>query len=234
MNFEDWYNEKALDIWRNAEPEQELFPALLPKIKTDSEVLIVGINPSHDLDWINQNLVRNEFKGKTAEEVFSWNKKNIKEKIQDVIRMEDIARKPDVKNRYFNAIDSFTKRCGFSSWEHIDLFLIRKTKQSDAMKLLEKNDTLNYFGERQKELFFEAIEKLKIKTVVVTNARASKIIQNEIFKNKKEIKTSIKHNGKYFFFASMLSGGAMDSYSKERLIREILEYKNAISFENKT
>jgi hypothetical protein len=48
MNFEDWYNEKALDIWRNAEPEQELFPALLPKIKTESEVLIIGINPSHE------------------------------------------------------------------------------------------------------------------------------------------------------------------------------------------
>jgi len=71
LNFEDWYNEKALDIWRNAEPAQELFPALLPKIKTDSEVLIIGINPSHDLDWINQNLARVEFKGKTAEEVFS-------------------------------------------------------------------------------------------------------------------------------------------------------------------
>jgi len=233
LNFEDWYNEKALDIWRNAEPAQELFPALLPKIKTDSEVLIIGINPSHDLDWINQNLARVEFKGKTAEEVFSWNQ-NIKEKIQDVIRMEDIARNPDVKNRYFNAIESFTKRCGFSSWEHLDLFLIRKTKQSDAMKLLEKNDALNDFGERQKELFFEAIEKLEIKTVVVTNARASKIIHNEIFKNKKEIKTSIKHNGKHFFFASMLSGGAMDNYSKERLIREILEYKNAFSFESKT
>jgi hypothetical protein len=234
LKFEDWYNEKALDIWRNAEPEQELFPGLLPKIKTESEVLIIGINPSHDLDWINQNLARDEFKGKTAEEVFSWNKKNIDEKIQDVIRMEDIARNPDVKNRYFNAIDSFTKRCGFSSWEHLDLFLIRKTKQSDAMKLLGKNDALNDFGERQKELFFEAIEKLKIKTVVVTNARASKIIHNEIFKNKKEIKTSVKHNGKHFFFASMLSGGAMDNFSKERLIREILENKNAVSFESKT
>jgi hypothetical protein len=233
LNFEDWYNEKALDIWRNAEPEQELFPALLPKIKTDSEVLIIGINPSHDLDWINQNLARVEFKGKTAEEVFSWNQ-NIKEKIQDVIRMEDIARNPDVKNRYFNAIESFTKRCGFSSWEHLDLFLIRKTKQSDAMKLLEKNDALNDFGERQKELFFEAIEKLEIKTVVVTNARASKIIHNEIFKNKKEIKTSVKHNDKHYFFASMSSGGAMDNFSKERLIREILEHKNAISVKSKT
>ena len=234
MNFEDWYNEKALDIWRNAEPEQELFPALLPKIKTDSEVLIIGINPSHDLDWINQNLARVEFKGKTAAEVFSWDKKNTKEKMQDVIRMEDIARNPDVKNRYFNAIGSFTERCGFSSWEHLDLFLIRKTKQSDAMKLLEKNDVLNDFGERQKELFFEAIEKLEIKTVVVTNALSSKIIHYEIFKNKKEIKTNIKHNGKHFFFTSMLSGGAMDNFSKERLIREILEHKNAISVKSKT
>jgi hypothetical protein len=233
LNFEDWYNEKALDIWRNAEPEQELFPALLPKIKTESEVLIIGINPSHDLDWINQNLARDEFKGKTAEEVFSWDKKNTKEKMQDVIRMEDIARNPDVKNRYFNAIGSFTERCGFSSWEHLDLFLIRKTKQSDAMKLLGKNDALNDFGERQKELFFEAIEKLKIKTVVVTNALASKIIHNEIFKTE-DIKTNIKHKGKHFFFASMLSGGAMDNFSKERLIREILEYKNAVSIKSKT
>lgn len=232
MNFEDWYNEKALEIWRNAEPEQELFPALLPKIKTDSEVLIIGINPSHDLDWINQNLARIEFKGKTAAEVFSWNKKN-KEKIQDVIRMEDLARNPDVKNRYFNAIASFSKSCGFSSWEHLDLFLIRKTKQSDAMKLLEKNDVLNDFGERQKELFFEAIEKLKIKTVVVTNACASKIIHREISQTE-EISTNIKHNGKHYFFASMLSGGAMDNFSKERLIREILEHKNAISVKSKT
>jgi hypothetical protein len=234
LNFEDWYNEKALEIWRNAEPEQELFPALLPKIKTDSEVLIIGINPSHDLDWINQNLARDEFKGKSVEEIFSWDKKKIDEKKQDVIRMEDIARNPDVKNRYFNAIDLFTKRCGFSSWEHLDLFLIRKTKQSDAMKLLGKNGALNDFGERQKELFFEAIEKLEIKTVVVTNALSSKIIHCEIFKNKKEIKTNIKHNGKHFFFASMLSGGAMDNFSKERLIREILEHKNAISVKSKT
>jgi hypothetical protein len=233
LNFEDWYNEKALDIWRNAEPEQELFPALLPKIKTESEVLIIGINPSYDLDWINQNLARVEFKGKTAEEVFSWNKTNIKEKIQDVISMENIARNPDVKNRYFNAIDSFTKRCGFSSWEHLDLFLIRKTKQSDAMKLLGKNGALNDFGERQKELFFEAIEKLEIKTVVVTNALSSKIIHREISKTE-EISTNIKHNGKHYFFASMLSGGAMDNFSKERLIREILEHKNAISVKSKT
>jgi hypothetical protein len=104
------------------------------------------------------------------------------------------------------------------------LFLIRKTKQSDAMKLLGKNDVLNDFGQRQKELFFEALDKLNIKTVVVTNARASTIIHREI-SNSKEISTNIKNNGKHYFFASMLSGGAMDIFSRERLIKEILELK---------
>ena len=32
----------------------------------------------------------------------------------------------------------------------------------------------------------------------------------------------------------MLSGGAMDNFSKELLIREILENKNAISVKSKT
>ena len=80
------------------------------------------------------------------------------------------------------------------------------------------------FGIKQVDLFFEAILKIKSKIVVVPNALASKIIHNRILKND-EIHTSLKFEGKQYFFASMLSGGAMDIFSKERLRQEIVSFK---------
>jgi hypothetical protein len=221
--FNDWYNCKALEIWRNMTPKQELMPLLIPEIQTDAEVLVVGINPSHDLKWINQKLEdRAAFGNYSAEELFAWNEEQLEQRKPFIIKMEKHARELD--NRYFMAVKKFVLSCEFNSWTHLDLFLMRSTNQDEGMKLIFKKKEMTDFGIKQVDLFFEAISKIKSKIVVVPNALASKIIHKRILKND-EIHTSLQFEGKQYFFASMLSGGAMDIFSKERLRQEIVSFK---------
>jgi hypothetical protein len=226
--FNDWYNCEALEIWRNTTPKQELMPLLIPEIQTDAEVLVVGINPSHDLKWINQQLEdRAAFGNYSAEKLFAWNEEQLEQRKPFIIKMEKHARELD--NRYFMAVKKFVSSCEFNSWTHLDLFLLRSTNQDEGMKFIFKKHGMTEFGEKQIELFFAAIEKIKSKIVVVPNALASRTIHHRISSGK-ETHTSLAYNGKQYFFASMLSGGAMDIFSKERLRQEIISFKKSNSW----
>ena len=221
--FNNWYNCEALEIWRNTTPKQELMPLLIPEIQTDAEVLIVGINPSHDLKWIKQQLQdKAAFGNYSAEKLFAWNDEQLEQRKPFIIKMEKHARELD--NRYFMAVKNFVSSCEFNSWTHLDLFLMRSTNQDEGMKFIFNKKEMTDFGIKQVDLFFEAISKIKSKIVVVPNALASKIIHKRILKND-EIHTSLQFEGKQYFFASMLSGGAMDIFSKERLRQEIVSFK---------
>lgn len=223
-NFEDWYNNQAIEIWNEYGSNQELVPLLIPKTETNIDVLYVGMNPSHRKDWIQKKIKKYqaEFNDYTVDTLYIWDQKTIHQKVPFLKLIELKARMEDTQ--YYGALEKFTKECGLSSWTHIDLFLIRETKQNELLKKIEYNEQENYineFGKKQVTLFNDALEKISPKIIVINNATTSVYLSKFLGKSL-DIQTKINYKNTIIFFGGMLSGQrTMDRFSRLRLINEI-------------
>lgn len=137
---------------------------------------------------------------------------------------------------YYWIYKKLFKKWNKSNWNIIDLYVIRWTNQHEIMQ--KKKDDEAFFKKQYNDIFLPLLTSLKPKIIVVTNAKASSLLNNlwywkekKINKNwywilPKEIQYENSEKTKVIF-TSMLSGQrAMDIYTREILkwhIKELLK-----------
>ena len=214
----DWFNEQALAIWKRHSYSNKLVPLFLPSIENNVDLLLVGMNPSHRVNWITKKIKNNPqiFKNETCESLLTWTGDLELNKINMIIALEQIAREED--NQYYKQLNNFSKLCGAKSWTHTDTFLVRNTNQKEMLRDVFDGNKLNQFGIEQVDLFKQMIDKVQPKKIVVLNASASNIF-NQYIANSDTNSTMLKIGSTQVYFAGMLSGQrCMDRYSQLRLI----------------
>ncbi len=224
--FINWYNDRALHIWK-------LYPGIhpyLPKVlgtqfDIDADICYVGMNPSFNTDEIRKMMSRHEFDGFTPESLHQNSLDDIKKRINLLKLLENIAVKE--YSKYFKPIRDFHEELdlGFTKLSFLDLFIVRQTKQDDVQKRLSEKK-FKEFKNIQLELFSSTLERINTKYICILNAGASSHLCEHL--NKGKIATSYEYKGKILFFSGMLSGGAMDRFSRERLklnIRDVINNK---------
>ncbi|GHV60089.1 hypothetical protein AGMMS49587_00450 [Spirochaetia bacterium] len=154
----------------------------------------------------------------------------------DNINYHNIAKS---KASYYKAIEEIVGQTKFKKWSHIDLTLLRETKQKSVESFYKDN----YAIMREQNVFaIKMIKQSKPKLIVASNAFVRKILQNEkVVSNQPEFGLGFEFSsadkvdektGTYIitkplanvpvFFTRMLSGqGQLDIGSRERLIWHI-------------
>jgi len=222
----EWFNEQALAIWKRHSSNNKLVPLLLPHIENNVDLLLVGMNPSHRVNWITKKIKNNPqiFGNETCESLMTWTGDIDESKIKMIIALEQIARDED--NQYYKQLNNFAKSCGAQNWAHTDTFLIRNTNQKQMLHDVFNEKDLNQFGLEQIDLFKQMIDRVKPKKLVVLNASASNIF-NQYIANSKTNLAMLKMGSTEVYFAGMLSGQrCMDRYSQLRLIESLKNTSN--------
>ena len=224
LGIADWYNNSAIEIWREHGHNQPHVPLMIPEINTDIDILFVGMNPSHRVEWIEKQLQANaeRFNNYSAEDLFAWREESLQTRVPYIQLMEQHAREND--NQYFGALTRVVIECGLKTWTHLDLFLVRETNQNTLLQQIEYDESRNYinqFGKKQVELFTQTLNKIKPKCIVVNNATTS-VFLSKLLVDENETKTMISYQDTPVFFGGMLSGArSMDRFARLRLINEI-------------
>jgi hypothetical protein len=236
MSLAQKYNQRAMDIWDTFGAKQSRMPILLPELNENPELLIVGMNPSFNTEWVDSELT-NEMKTRlaggpwTADSLFGWDK-NSHSRMRQVIEFEAFAKKAYVS--YFGPVEKFASAVGCAGkWEHLDLFLMRETSQKAALEMVLAKTRpirkLNDFGRAQLELFTKTLIDIQPKVVVVANAAAAALAKQMLGPGHEvgepaALEFDAMPNTR-FFFSGMLSGQrCMDNFSLERLVYQVRAY----------
>lgn len=235
-------NDKYIELWKEFEEKKGIkeIPSLYPELKNNA-LLFVGINPScpdsklkKRLQKMNSDLTPEEFK--------ALNSSSIEDKKEVIKNERNIAKGRygdiDEPYQYFKPFKEISKEMGLE-WEHIDVFrTIAKTQSElkDILDISSNGKNICDFGLKQVDIFKELLETLEPKIIVVQNALARDIIQNEYDIgnsnwNENEGFHTIGLNGKEIpiFFSGMLSGRRrLDKGSEKRLIWHIKKAKKWI------
>lgn len=219
-------NNKIVDLWNKYfKGREDVYAPLFYNELTTGALLFVGVNPSFSPRGFNSVLKDTEYKDINPETFFTW--KNISSNPKYIEDCLVIDRYAFDKHSYFKRMEDISKRLDIP-WYHIDTFLYRETSQKDFISKIYTKSKLNDFGRDQLEIFKELLHDTKPKAVVIANAFASGVIQQE-FKDKLSYS---KEKGYHhlilndvsipIFFTSMLTGQrALDTGSYERLVWHI-------------
>lgn len=219
-------NRRLREIWRahlasNSWPEAipKLWPLQYHPMET-GKLLFVGLNPSH-----NQR----------DNELLSIQVEQGSELLTDE-RARVIARRDEDSmglhggklHPYFRQFLRFDPT---GAWNHIDLFAVRHTNQSEAVTALRLNEDAGFsssFVSEQIELAFSLMDALRPPAVVIVNAFGSSIVKRYLAKHNPNFAldnetgfywSTISGRRVPFFFSGMLTGQrAIDNHSLERLI----------------
>jgi hypothetical protein len=234
MSLAQKYNQRAMEIWHTFGAMQPRMPMLLPELNEKPELLIVGMNPSFNADWLDNQLMGNTSLAGgpwTTDSLFGWDK-NAHSRMQQVIEFEAFAKTAYAS--YFAAVQRFASAVGCAEkWEHLDLFLMRETSQKAALEMVLAKTRpigkLNDFGLAQLELFTETLIDLQPQVVVVANAAAANLAKrllgpgHEV--DEPAALTFDALPNTRFFFSGMFSGQrCMDKFSLERLVFQVKGY----------
>lgn len=234
MSLADEYNRRAMEIWDESKVKQPRMPILLPALKENPELLIVGMNPSFNTEWLDKQL-RNDtwLSGAswTTESLFGWDQ-NARERVPHIIKFEAFAKKAYAS--YFSGVQKLASAVGCAGrWEHLDLFLMRETSQKEVLKMVLAKTRpigeLNEFGEAQLQLFTETVINMQPKVVVVANATAANLAKRMLGPSQQvgepAALTFDSLPNTRFIFSGMLSGQrCMDNFSFERLAVQVSGY----------
>ncbi|MEM6899223.1 MAG: hypothetical protein AAF583_05575 [Pseudomonadota bacterium] len=126
-------------------------------------------------------------------------------------------------SRYYKPFRELIEYIGEGSFDHLDLYRYRHSNQNEVRKLLNK---LPLFKERQEKMFLRALEARKPKLVLAANAKVSRCLRDllELAWDDKEGHHRLSSNSNDdlpVFLSGQLSGGATDSFSKQRLFWHI-------------
>jgi hypothetical protein len=233
-------NEKIISIWNKyPSKSKENSPLLYPKFKRDA-ILFIGLNPS-----LSKKAFNIIWKGKGFEYSAFFKKENLEKYGEKYIEGEQLSKEKYSYFKKFREILEYLREDKLN-FNHIDLFLYRKTDQNDFKKNVlglskikedDNKDTIietkNFtdFEKEQLKLSSDIIKLIKPKLIVVANAFASDIIKH--YKNIFKInETNFDKNGYDtinlgkkdipIIFTSMLTQQrALDNHSFRRLKWEI-------------
>lgn len=221
-------NKKLLNLWETTPSEylNGLMPFFLDEFKREA-VMFLGINPSFSVKGFGKGLQQSEYSGIDIREFYSFPKSEIFD-LKKALKIENVMRD---EYPYFRPFEKLLEGTG-AECNHMDLFYVRVTSQDELGKLVFlKNEELNEFGEAQLRITKEVLEEISPRAIVVVNSLASRIFRREY-----GLQQLDEDHGCYFsliagrqipiFLSSMLTGGAMDMFSKERLgwhIRKVLK-----------
>jgi hypothetical protein len=220
----------ALRIWeRHAKdhqgaPGSALMPLLLDDYKVGSELLFVGMNPSFSLNAIRR-ILDAEFPGekRDIETFFAW---DTRRRVDELVRFESKAR--CVYKKFFKPLENFAQAAGAQSHAHIDMFLMRHTKQNQVTKAYGKGFSelsAKPFMVEQFDLFKHTLEAMRPKVVVVANAGASSIARIGLDLKSPDGGRTYRWSAMpnvFIFLSGMLSGQrALDIYSTARLALDV-------------
>ena len=141
--------------------------------------------------------------------------------IDSCIDYENIA--CDTYSSYFGPLKEIAEKAGLA-WQHIDLFLYKKTDQEKLMNLIREKGKLNQFALDQIALFKQVFAKIEPCCLIVINAKASEILRGHFNDDLAWDDRRGFHwlrNETPIFFSSMLIRGALDRWSYERLMWHI-------------
>jgi hypothetical protein len=206
-------NEEIIKVWK-AFPEARgnKIPLLFPPSE-DGCTLFISFNPSFP-DRLNKRKWKHSYDIKTLDTI------NTEEVVQQEIETQDFL-------SYFNPLKVIADELRLP-WAHLDIFMLRETSQEKAKPKVYESMTkrLTRFGQKQFDLFTEALQISTPKVIVVINALASEIIETQL-----RLKYDSTDGCYYdpdnkikapFFLGSMLSGQrVLDIYNRKRLVWHI-------------
>ena len=176
MSFEKEINDKIVKLWDEffIDEHSALQPLFYPKLNKNC-LLFVGCNPSFNETGFKSILRDTEHVNLDFHNFYLWKNRD-QEKIEKATKFAEEAK---LKHKYFKKFREMSKELNLD-WEHIDLFFIHETNQKKIeAQVLHKSRKLNEFGRRQIEISREAISLIQPQIVVVANAFASDIFQQE-------------------------------------------------------
>lgn len=219
-------NRRLREIWRS-HLVSNLWPEAIPKLwplqyhpMEPGKLLFVGLNPSHnqnDNDLLSIQIEQGSYP-LTDERALIIARRD----------EESMGLHGGKLHKYFRQFSRFDPT---GAWNHIDLFAIRHTNQSEAVAALRLNEDTGFsssFVSKQIELTFSLMDALRPPAVVIVNAFGSSIVKRYLAKQNPNF-TMDDETGVYwstvsgrrvpFFFSGMLTGQrAIDNHSLERLI----------------
>lgn len=217
-------NNKILSLWekRFGVDWNGIAPIFYDDFKTGG-ILFIGMNPSFAPQKIRTIVKDTEFENLDPEAFYAWS--HIAVDTKNVDTCIEIGRYVHAKYGYFKRMHEIADECR-TFYQHIDLFVYRQTKQDEFLPLVRnvKTGTISEFGREQLAIFLEALREIQPVVIVVANASASRIVQEEF---REKLSYDEEHGFHLLtldseeipiFFSSMLSGsGALDNGSYERL-----------------
>jgi hypothetical protein len=219
-------NTKIWELWQKHAQSfnEERMPLFYPKINEDA-LLFIGVNPSFNEKGLAAILRGIGIEIFDINDYFAYRSGNnidLEAFIKQTVEMDRYARET---SPYFARFKDLSSHFNVHPWDHIDLFFIRETSQNVLKQKVfsnHKNLTLNSFGRDQLNLSKQMIEASKPKLIVVANALASHIFQQEYNTNIDGDKGChfVNFDGKNIpvFLCSMLTRQrALDNFSYERL-----------------
>ncbi|MBV9925653.1 MAG: hypothetical protein JOZ96_11600 [Acidobacteria bacterium] len=229
-------NRKLRELWR-AHLASDAWPEAIPKLwplqyqpMEPGKLLFVGLNPSHNQ---RDNQLMSIQVGKGIDP-FSDEHANFILRCDE----ESMGLHGGRLHPYFRQFSRFDPT---GKWNHIDLFAIRHTNQSEVVAALRLNEDAGFsspFVRAQVELAFSLMAELHPPAVVVVNALGSTIVKRYLNEQNPNFDLDDETgfywspiNGRRvpFFFSGMLTGQrAIDNHSLERLIWHV---RRALTFQ---
>ena len=226
----DDYNQEILNIWQSSLWDQpELFwnpllklnPLLIPTDPPRNPIIILGINPSHSEKMLSAMITSEDL------ELFFEPITSIQQ--PEAGQLKQIQKQMHNDLPYFSQIKKFlTESCDIdreACW-FLDLFPIRHTAQHEAMEFLRNNPGIR---EQLLQSFTKLISSIAPAGIIILNATGSKLFadlfhdQLRYESNRRSEATLTLTKGCVpIVFAGMITGaGQMDSFSKERLAKDL-------------
>lgn len=169
-------NNRLINLWEN-NTVTSLVPMFYPEPVLRS-ILFIGINPSFNAKAIMRDL-KNEPKAfSSVEEIEAFYKNDRNTIERKVSRLQAIQSSHRKHLTYFEKHRQLAKRLKNHPWEQIDLFQIRESIQ---IKLLNRLNLSDPFFAAQIDIFFELINIIEPKAIIVLNKASSDFLKKYFF-----------------------------------------------------
>ncbi|AEI52153.1 hypothetical protein [Runella slithyformis] len=160
-----------------------LVPMIYPNPQPDS-LLFIGINPSLGENDIVKVLAGTEFEQfvpdrASVREYFSFKPDLVHQQLQNWQTIQQYHRQ---KLNYFERHRKIAEKAGMP-WEQLDLFQLRESAQVNLVRLLKNNLTEPFFLE-QLEIFFDLLEVIAPKIIVIMNRKTGEILKKKLPEDK--------------------------------------------------
>lgn len=236
----NYYNREAIALWEKyaeGNPDWQWMsrmPMLRPEFVMRPDILFVGVNPSFSEDAAKKFDRKHSFDGSVIRWDAGSTNEDVAKRVKLLVDAERTARED--YRVYYAQFERFQDQVKEGcSTEHLDVFLLRHTSQSEVLGSLWASPKvkrgeerppkqLSDFGAALFRLFLDTLQCLQPKTVLVANARAAEIATKTLALETKDgrVYRSKAVPDVAFFLSGMLSGaGAMDNHSKARLAADI-------------